>query len=838
MPLSLRLALRELRGGIAGVWLLLACLALGVAVMAGAGSLGAALRESLAVNARSLLGGDVALTLNYIPPTAGQRALLGGFGALSEAVQMRAMAGAAAASGNRTLVELKAVDAAYPLYGSVALAPAQPLAGALAERAGAWGAVADPDLLARLGLKLGDRVTVGAASFELRATIVREPDRVASPVTFGPRLMIAADALAATGLVQPGSLVQYVTLVRLAQGRSVADLRAAAAGRFPDAGWQIRDAADAAPGLRAFLDQLAMFLSLVGLATLLVGGIGVADGVAAFLDSRAGTIATLKCLGAPRRAILAIYGWQVAALAGSGVAIGLAAGAVLPRIGLETWGDLLPIPVAVGIYPAQLGLAAVFGGLVAVAFATWPLARAGSVSGAALFRQAVAPGPYRPGTGTLAAIGLAGLALAALAVATAPAPRLAAWFVGGSALAFGLFALAGTALAAICRRAARRRLPLPWRLALSSLSRPGAATRGVMVSLGLGLTVLATVALVQADLVRQIDQRLPATAPSFFFLDVPADQGALFDQAVASAGGRVADRAAMLRGRITRIKGVPVDQAPIAPEARWAVRGDRGFSTAADPPANARLVAGKWWPAGYDGPPLLSLDAAVAQGFGAGVGDQVTVNVLGREITLTIANLREVDYATLGMNFALILDPHALAGAPHGDIATVYAPAGDEYPIERAVLAALPSVTAINVREALDEVRAVMAGAAGAIRAAAAITLVAGALVLAGAVAAARRRRMREAVLLKVLGARRRDLLAALACEYLLLGAAAALAALVLGGLAGWGIVAGLLGLDWSFPVGPALATLAGGVAAVTAAGLLLTGRVLAVAPAPLLRQE
>ncbi len=838
--LALRLARRELKGGLSGFRVLLACLALGVATIAAAGSLDAALHRSLSENARSLLGGDAAVVLTYRQPNADETAFLAQAGRLANSVEMRAMASTAPSS--RTLVELKAVDHAYPLYGAVTLDPPQDLTKALEQKDGTWGAAADPDLIDKLGAKLGDMIHLGDASLVLRAAIIREPDKVSQVFSLGPRLMIGLGALPATGLDQPGSLIHRTVLLRLANGETVPEFRTSVQKQFPQAGWQIRDAADAAPGLQRFLGDITMFLALVGLATLLVGGIGVADAVRAFVEGRLGTIATLKCLGASRRTILAIYAWQIAAVALMGIAIGLVLGALLPWVAVRIWGDAFPIDVTPGLYLWPLARAALFGALTAIAFALWPLARAAEVPAAMLFRDIVAPARARIRPWIAAVIALAGTALAALAVIGAADIRLAIGFVIGALIALLVFTGAGRLVMRLARTVARHvgtgRAALPLRIALSSLHRPGAPTTGVVLSLGLGLTVLVAIALVQADLAHEIDERLPRAAPTFFFIDIPAGQGAGFEKAVTDAGGTIARRAPMVRGRITKIAGVPVDKAKIAPDAQWAARGDRGLTTSATQPPDARVVAGAWWPADYSGPPLVSLDANIAKGFGLGLGDSITVNVLGRDIEARIANLREIDWSNLSMNFTFVMTPNALAGAPYSDIASVFAPPGGELKVERAAASAAPSASAIRVKEALAEIKGVMAGAGTAIRIAAAVTLLAGAMVLAGAIAAGRQRRMRETVILKVLGARRADLLAALAIEYLLLGLSAAAVAAALGTGAARALVINLLRTKWAFLPGPVATTALGAVAAVLILGLALTARTLAARAARELRHE
>ena len=831
--LALALAGRDLRGSWGGLGWVVACLALGVAAIAAAGSLDAGLRRALAEDGRSLLGGDMVFRLAQRPPSAEERAFLAGFGTLSEAVEMRAMARRVDGTA-RTLVEIKAVDDAYPLYGQLRLRPAGSLGRDVA---------VDPILLDRLGMAVGDSLVVGAASFTVRAVIEREPDRVATPVSFGPRLLMARGSLASTGLLQEGSLIRHVVMLRLADGFTADRVRAAAEERFPAAGWQIQDSRQAAPGLVRFLDSMALFLTLVGLTSLLVGGIGVANGARAFLDSRLPTIAILKCLGAPQALMVAMLGLEVALLGGLGILVGLAVGAALPALLVAVFGDQLPVAARLGLFPGPLARAAAFGALTGLAFTAWPLGRAGRLPAAALFRDTIAADGGRPSLAGLAVSGLAAAGLAGLAVAGAADRPLAAWFVAGAIACLAVFGLAGGALGRLARAISRptlggRPLGLTLRLAASSLSRPGAPTRGVVLSLGLGLTVLAAVGLVEADLADEIDRRLPAEAPAYFFIDIQDDQVAAFDAALKVAGGSAVQKAPMVRGRITRIDGVPVERRDIAPGARWAVQGDRGLTVAAIPPDDVKVVAGQWWPPDYDGPPLVSLDAGIARGFGIGVGHSVTVNVLGRDITATVASLREIDWSSLAMNFTVILTPNALAGAPRSWIATVRAPPGGEAAVERAVATALPSVSAISVKEALAQVRLMVAAVAAAMKAAAAVTLAAGVLVLAGAIAAGRRRRIREAVLLKVLGAARRDLVRAAALEFALLGGATGVLAAGLGTVAAWALLSFVLKADWRFLPLPLAVTVVGGVGAVAAVGVAGTWHAMRASAADWLRQD
>lgn len=842
MALAVVYARRELRSGLKGFRILMACLALGVAAIAASGSLKAAFHTALTEDSRKLLGGDLKLSQSYRPLEAEQRQALDGLGMVSAGIQMRAMAHA---HGNeaRRLVELKGVDGAYPLAGTLDLAPPVPAADALARRDGVWGAVADANLLASLGLALGDRVTVGEGVFQIRATIAREPDRIATALAFGPRLMVAADAIAETGLNQPGSLINWTYGVGLKPGMSAEAAKRLLGERFPEAGWQLRDTSDAAPGVGRFLDNLSSFLTLVGLTALLVGGIGVANAVKAYLDGRIPTIAVLKAVGAPSRLIFATYGSLVALLASLGILSGLALGAAVPWLVVQLAGDKLPLAARIGLYPGPLAVAAAFGVLTAGVFTLWPLARAKMVPATALFRQAVTPLTRWPDRKTLAVLAVAAGLLMALAVLSADKPLLAAAFVAAALVTLGLFRALAWGLSRAAARVSVRRTGLfahpIGRLALANLHRPGSAVVSVVLSLGLGLTVLVTIALIEGNLARQFGERMPAEAPSFFFIDIQPDQVERFDQIIRGVdAGASVDQAPMVRGRITRINGVPVAEVAVAPEAEWAIRGDRGLTAAATPPKGARLVAGQWWAPDYDGPALASVDANIAKGFGLELGDTMGINVLGRELEVRIASLRDIEWSTLNMNFTFVLSPNALKGAPHTWIATVQAPVASEAAIEKAVTDQLANVSAIRVKEALVAVREMIANADMAVRLAALVTLSAGGLVLAGAVMAGHRRRVYEAVVLKVLGATRADLWRAWLLEFGIVGLTTGLAAGVVGSLAAWAILVHVMRADWAFLPGIAAATILACVVASLLAGFAGTFAAMRAKAAPLLRSE
>jgi putative ABC transport system permease protein len=837
--LAITLARRELRGGLRGLSVFLACLALGVAAIAAVGSAASAIRAGLAADASTILGGDVDLRLANREASADQRNFLERAGTVSEIAELRAMA---RGPDSRALVELKAVDAAYPLVGAVRLSPDMPLGDALARQGGILGAVAEQGTLDRLNAHVGDRLRVGAAEFELRAVILFEPDRGADAFSLGPRFMIQADALPATELIAPGSLFDYRYRLKLSAGSDLAAFRTALSERFPDAGWRVLDRTNAAPGLKRLLDRVTMYLTLVGLTALLIGGVGVANAVKSYLDLRLATIATLKCLGATNRLVFAVYLTQVLALALIGTLAGLAIGAAAPFVVAKVLSGALPFAPRLGLYPGALGLAAAFGILTALAFSLWPLAVAGAVSPAGLFRSRIVPARPRLAKRGILAIAAAAAMLAILAGLAARDAQIALWFALAAVAALAV--LRGAA-ALVAQMAGRWRASLggqgrAWlRLALASLRRPGAETVTVMLSLGLGLVALVAVATVEGNLAQEVGEEMPGEAPAFFFIDIQPDQLAPFLETVRGIEGvgRI-EHVPSLRGRIVAVNGRPVDKVKVAPEVAWVTQGDRGLTYSQAPPPGTKLAAGQWWPETYRGPPLISLDAKAAEGLGIGVGDTLTVNLLGRDLTARIANLRDIDWSTLGINFVIVFAPGALEDAPQTHIATVRVGPGQEVAVEKTVTDEFPNVSAIRVRAVLEAANAILSKIGTAVRAVAAVTFAAGILALAGAVAAGHERRVYDAVVLKVLGARRSDVLKAFLAEFGLLGLAAGVLGVAIGVPVAAGVLIGLMHMDFAFLPLAAAVTVAIGIAACLAFGFAGTWLALGEKPMRRLRND
>ena len=840
--LPLRFALRELRGGLSGFYVFIACIALGSMSIAGVSSLAASLADGLARQGQVILGGDLSFTLIQREASADELAFLQSRGAVSRAATLRAMA--RADNSQATLVEMKAVDGAYPLYGAPQLDPAQPLSAALAERDSVFGAAADPTLMARLNVKPGARLKVGNANFEVRASLTSEPDKLAGGIGFGPRLIISDAALRATGLLQPGSLAHWHYRLRLPANDTTDQAARAVAKqareRFPQAGWDIRSRSNASPQLERNVERFTQFLTIVGLTALLIGGVGVGNAVKSHLDRKREVIATMKALGATGSRVFAVYLTQVMVLALLGGTLGVAFGAALPFAVTWGFGGIIPLPIEPSLHAGELALALLYGLLTALVFALWPLGRAHDVPVGELFRDQVASQPRWPRRPYVGATAAAAAALAALAVLLAYDRRVAIIFVGTAIAVFIVLRLVAAALMFAAARVPRPR-STAWRMALANIHRPGALTATVVLSLGLGITLLVTVIEIDGNLRQQFTASLPEKAPSFYFLDIPADQAGQFADFVHAQAPRGAlEEVPMLRGRIVSANGVPVEKIKPSDNAAWVLQSDRGITFTGVLPRGSRLVEGEWWGPDYSGPPLLSFEKRVADGLGLKLGDNVTVNVLGRDITARIANMRIVDWESLGINFVLVYSPHAFAGAPATHLATLSYPDGGTPAQEGATLHAVadrfPMVTTVRVKEALDAVGGIVANLVLGIRAASAITLLAAALVLGGALAAGHRNRVYDAVILKTLGATRLRLLGAYALEYLLLGAATAVFGVLSGSVAAWLIVTELMHLRFVWLPLPAVAATLGAVLVTVILGLVGTFAALGQKPAPVLR--
>ncbi len=837
------MASREFRNGLSGFWIFIACIALGVAVITAVGALSDGLRTGLADQSAEILGGDIALSRAHARATKPERAFLDTQGGVSERVTLRTMA-RLPNGDDQTLVELKAVDRAYPMVGTIVLADGKVFSNDVFAQD---GLAIDPILLERLKLKVGDKIQLGEAQLPIIATIIKEPDGLTERLTYGPRVLLSLSALEKTKLVQPGTLARWRYAIQLPDqaGRDPEKLKSfrdALDSALPEAGFALKDRRDPSPRISRTLDRLRQFLTLLGLTALMVGGVGVANAVATFIDRRRKVIATMKSVGATSAQVFAIFVAQILMIAGVGIAFGLILGYLIPVGLVELLADDLPIAARLAPTLSTALTATAYGLLVTMLFAVWPLARAGDIRPSVLFRDLVSDDKARPpAMAIIATVVLAGILLV-FAVLMSDARHIVLYFCVSVAAVFLIFLGLGSLVTRLARGMPRARRP-EIALAIGNLGAPGGMTRAVVLSLGIGLSLLVAVALVDSSLVKEMTGRLPDEAPNYFVLDIVKDDMAPFQKLILGQSPKANIRSApMLRGRVVKLKDVAVEDLKAAPEAEWVLRGDRGLSFSETVPPGSKVVFGTWWPKDYDGEPQVSFEVELARGLGLEVGDTVTVNVLGRNLTARISNLREVQWESLELNFVMVFSPNTLSAAPHAMLATITLPKTStlkqEAKLSRAIGKAFPNQTVIRVKDAINAFNDVFSKIMMAIRVAGTVTLLAGALVLAGAFATAQSRRNLEAVVLKTLGATRRRILTIHVTEYLLLAAVTAVVAIALGSLTAWLALTYVMKVNFIFSWTPVLLALSLASGLVLLFGGLGTWSILRAKTVPYLRAE
>jgi putative ABC transport system permease protein len=841
-PLAFAIAMRELRSGAGGLIVFVVCIALGVAAVAAIGSLAASFDAALARHGRLLIGGDLSFELVHRQASAEERTALDSLGLVSESASFRAMARTPA--GRTALIEVKAVDEAYPHYGEVSILEPE-------DAGPAWrfpGVVlAEQSLLDRLDLEVGSSLTIGDAKITVGGILGQQPDRLADRLSYGPKVLMSRETLDQTRLIQPGSLIRWIYRLKLPEARAadrdvLAAAKSAIESKFPQAGFAIRDWTDPAPALRRDAGRFTQFISFVGLTALLLGGIGVGNAIQSYMAKKREIIATFKCLGSPSRQVLMVYLIQALMLAALGIALGLLLGALAPVALSAIYSDALPIALAVEPHPLPLLTAALAGLLTMVLFVLWPLGRAASVSPAVLMRAHLteerehSAWPYAAGSAAAA------VALFALAIAASEERAITAAISAGIVAGFFLLIGFGLLLQHYAARF-RRTKPPALSLALASIAGPGSLARSIAVSLGLGLGLLVAVALIQRSLLNQIESNIEVDAPAYYFLDIEAsDLDAFKDTVKAVEPEAKLDDAPMLRGRIVALKGVPAEKVEATPDTRWVLSGDRGLTYTDHVPGASTIVEGEWWPKDYEGAPLVSFDAELAKGLGLKLGDPITVNILGRNIEATIASMRKIDWESLAINFVMVFSPNTLEGAPHRMLTTLELPKGTQSAQEAKVVQALaerfPLVTAIRVGDIVEAAKELLGKVMTAISATAGVTLLIGAAVLAGAVAAGQERRKYLAVIYKTLGATRLRIIRAELLEFALLGLATAALALLIATVTAWALCKWAFEVPFVFSPLAATQTVLLALAFVLAIGGIATWRVLSAKAAPYLRAE
>lgn len=837
IALALRFAMRELRAGLRGFYIFLGCIALGVAAISGVNSVANSITQGIASESQAILGGDLSFSLVQRETDTAQMDFLKSKGEVSQIITMRAMARNTQAE-EQTLVELKAVDNAYPLYGDFELQEGSN------SKLEANEILVEPLVLDRLGVKIGDSLEIGSAQFILKNIILNEPDKLGLNIGFGPKLLLSLEGMERTGLIQPGSLLRYHYRVKL-NDPSTGNLEGVieeANETFPDVGWRIRSQKNAAPALSRSIQRFTEFLTLVGLTSLIVGGVGVANATRAYLETKRPVIATLKSLGAPGQFVFQLYLIQILIMAGIGIFMGLLLGVAMPYLARYFMGDILPISDGTLFFPFALLPGILYGFLTALIFAIWPLALSRDVQPTDLFRaSSYSQKTNLPRLSYLLVLAILVISLIGFAVYFSQSRFIAIVFTGAIACSFLLLQGVAVLIQYIAKKAPSSKSPV-LRMAIANIHRPCSLTSSIILSLGLGLALLVALATIDGNLRSQISNNIPKDAPDFFFVDIQNSEIDAFRatlKEIAPQGKTIA--VPMLRGRIVSLRGIDAENYPVEASGAWVLNGDRGITYAKRTPENSTLSDGKWWPEDYSGKPLVSVSAEEAGELNLSIGDEITVNVLGRIISAEVANFRDVQWETLGINFVFVFSPNTFAGAPHSYLSTLTAGDQVEKGFDGKLLKRLskeyPAVTAVRIRDVLTTVNTLISQLSTAIRAAASIALISSVLVLAGALAAGNRERVHDAVVLKTLGATRPTLIRMLIMEYALLGLATAIFAILAGSLAAWFVITVIMTFNFVFLPGVAAGTILAALGFTIVLGLVGTWRILGQKAAPILRE-
>ncbi|HVX73760.1 MAG TPA: FtsX-like permease family protein, partial [Devosia sp.] len=786
----IRVALVDLRGDLRRFGILLACLALGTATIAGVSSVGDALKGAILRDANTLMGGDIQVNRADRRANPSEFAYMQTLGQVSETISSNSRADAMDDSGNTAFLDIYAVDDLYPLYGDVVspqLKPGEKPADLLALKDGAYGAIVDPVILDRLGIDLGGHFTVNGTEFEARGLLNSLPNSALRGLHLGLTTLMSVEAEQANPETRPplpGLLTQYSYKIKLNpdQGDYTIAKPKVEEHFKADPEWKVQSPYDAAGTLARFYDLFVRFLLIVGLSSLLVGGVGIFNAVSAYIQERQRSIATLRSLGATGPRILVHFFTQVGIMSLVGIVIGLVIGAGLTAAALPVLGRILAVDLPPSIEWPALLTALLFGILAAFAFSYIPLVRAEKLRPAMLFRtvgtsiQSLRTREYLD-PWVLGPLLVAGLGIFGLAWWTTQDLSLVGYYAIGVIAAYLLLSLAGRALQAVLRAIP----PLPsvtFRNAFRGIYRPGSPAPTVIMSLGLGLAMLLVIVILSVNLRDQLLGQVTKDAPTFVATDLFDDE--VVDlQDFLNSTGQVTEfmHSPMIRAAITKVNGVPSadirDRKDISGEAAYMLTGEILMTWRPDLPADSRVTAGAWWPDDYSGPPLVSLRDQDAISLGIKPGDKLELTLFGESFDVTVANLRDFQFQS-GLNFLVTATPGTFDDFPGTNLATIKAAEGHEKDVERALAKKYPDITFLPVGEALNQAAGILGQLSTAVNIVGALAVVNGLLVLAGTMAAGRKQREADAVVNKVLGSTRGDVVKVFALEYALLGGFAA----------------------------------------------------------------
>lgn len=798
-----RCLLRESRGARKRFLFFIACLAVGVAAIVSVAGLSSALSQSMRSEARKLLAADLTVSSSLpLPETLrsyfAERPQLQ-TSRVRELVTMVAISGTENLPGRSQLVELKVVEEGYPYYGSLVTEPDLPLDQLLTEKQ----ILVAPDLLPRLDLEAGDELRIGGRPFRIRGVLLSEPDQSSGPFSLGPRVLINSPAFDSTELEQRGSRIFYRLLIQLPQGYSLQELNAYAEELREllgdDSGFRVRTYVDAQENLQQAIRRVEQFLGLVALLSLLLGGLGVAQTTSAWLASRIDAIAIYRCLGLKPGEVLTLYLGHATALGLVGSVLGSAAGIAIQALVVSALGDLLPVAQLRLWQPAALLRGLALGVGVALLFTLAPLLEVRRVPPLRVLRKDVEPPPRsRWGHLMFGLLLVSGIWL--LAGLQARSLLLGGQFTVGVLAAATLLFLAALAVVRSLGPLASRLRPVWLRHGIAGLAQPGAPTLGATVALGLGVLLVLGLGLVDRGVTEELRADLPSAAPTAFFIDIQPPQWSGVQSLLEEAGATQTDSVPVVTARLRAIDGKMVseltDASSESRSQRWALTREQRLTYLDRLPNDNRLLAGELWSDPQRDE--LSIEQEFAGDLGVDLGSELTFDVQGVPIELTVTSIRKVDWRTFGINFFLVVEPGVLDRAPQQRVAASRLPEQSEQAIQDRLAAEYPNVTMLRIRDLLEKIAAVLDRLATGVRLLGTFSVLAGILILAGGVSAGTVRRSRQIALFKTLGMTRTEIVAMLTAEYALIGAVAGSIGSTGGELLSWAVLTRGMELQWS----------------------------------------
>lgn len=876
------MAWRETRGNWRQFIFFFGCLAIGVGAVVGIELFATNVERLILRDARSLLGGDVEIRLARPLSASGSmvvESLHERHVDVTHVSELAAMAAASVAevseepnAPSTQLVELKAVEAKYPLYGTVEVNPSQPLHSLLASRETdcparpCFGVVVQESLLISLGIQVHDHVKIGHAWFHVTGILDREPDRVASAFRLGPRVIISRQALAATDLVKRGSRIRERYLLRVPESHALGPLMEELQGRLSKEGATVSSYRDAQPRIRRFLDQLSTYLGLIGLTALFVGGIGIACTVHGFMKHKLTTVAICKTLGADAGFIMRVYLLQSVFLGCLGSVAGVVLGIGLQRLLPALFGELIPLAVRsrVDLLPLSKGM--LLGALTTLCFVLWPLLTIRSIPPAIVFRRDVdqerssisAGSQFRSMKETLMRLVhdrhrlgtalLMGCGLTVLSVWQARSLTLGLLFTAAFGAALVVLRFGVWVLLHGLQNIPRSR-SFAVRHAMGNVQRPGNYTLGMAVAIGVGVMVVVTVALVKSSLLVALGERIPEDAPTFFFIDVQPDQRERFERVMQREARTAPYRLTpVVRSRLGAIDGHAIHPDEYKDKRNgWYFTREYVLTALSDLPKDNHVAKGQWWPAESEdkqdndktrNPIRVSVEDEAAENLGVDLGSTLEFDIQGTPLRAVVESTRNVDWGSFSTNFFMILSPRALDGAPMTYIASAKVEPEKEMPLQRALVRALPNVTAIKIGDVLANVARLLEQLAWAIQGIALLSMTSGAVVMIAALSSTRYRRLYESAILKAIGGTRRIIVKSFAVEFALVGGLAGLIGVGLASALSWVILHFFLDIAWTVqPLVLGWGLLAT-VGLAVAVGFLSTFKILGEPPLAVLRGE